>query len=183
MGVKILCAGCSKEEREQAEADVKKALAERAAGDEWMISLVKLADRWSVTLDAPAARLRAVTIMAPQGRLADSIREALKSGLPAPAAAPPAAVRAPARVSPVAAPSTSAAPRAGASPAAPGPHAAPSGGRVSCEKCDRGFVVVYESHGESLETAPVACPHCWHVNRVLIDAEAAFNRDYRAEKA
>jgi hypothetical protein len=45
-------------------------------------------------------------------------------------------------------------------------------------------VVVYDSRpGGSLETAPVACPHCWHVNRVLIDAEAAFNRDYRAEKA
>jgi hypothetical protein len=185
MGVKILCAGCSKEERELAEADVKKALAERAAGDEWMVSLVKLADRWSVTLDAPAARLRAVTIMAPQGRLTDSIREALKSGLPPPAAAAPVAVRSPAGGSPVAASAAapSAAPRAGGAPPAAGPAAAPSGGRLHCEKCERGFVVVYESHGESLETAPVACPHCWHVNRVLIDAEAAFNRDYRAEKA
>jgi hypothetical protein len=45
-------------------------------------------------------------------------------------------------------------------------------------------VVVYEARpGESLESAPVACPHCWFVNRVLIDAEAAFTRDYRAEKA
>jgi hypothetical protein len=62
--------------------------------------------------------------------------------------------------------------------------AAPSGGRLACEKCGGGFVVVYDSRpGESLETAPVACPHCWHVNRILIDAEAAFNRDYRAEKA
>ena len=31
MSVKVLCAGCSKEEREQAEADVRKALADRAA--------------------------------------------------------------------------------------------------------------------------------------------------------
>jgi hypothetical protein len=190
MSVKILCAGCSKDEREQAEADVKRALADRAASDEWMVSLVKLADRWSVTLDAPAARLRALTVVAPQGRLADSIREALRSGLPAPASAGRPVAASPAPSAPSARPATreaspaSAAPRsAGAAPPA-GPVAAPSGGRLSCEKCGRGFVVVYESHpGASLETAPVACPHCWHVNRVLIDAEAAFNRDYRAEKA
>jgi hypothetical protein len=37
--------------------------------------------------------------------------------------------------------------------------------------------------GEPMETAPVACPHCWAVNRVSIGAEAALTRDYRAEKA
>ena len=185
MSVKVLCAGCSKEEREQAEADVRKALADRAASDEWMVSLVKLADRWSVTLDAPAARLRGVTVVAPQGRLADSIREALRNAPPRGAAA--------AGASAAAAPSAGAAAQAPAwpAPSAPAasrppasPVAAPSGGRLPCEKCGGGFVVVYDSRpGGSLETAPVACPHCWHVNRVLIDAEAAFNRDYRAEKA
>jgi hypothetical protein len=193
MSVKILCAGCSKDEREQAEADVRKALADRAASDEWMVSLVKLADRWSVTLDAPAARLRALTVMAPQGRLADSIREALNAGLPA-RTAPPAGVPVaapPVAASPPAAPAATTrtptpAPAANAPPAPPragDPVPAPSGGRLSCAKCGGAFVVVYERAGESLEAAPVACPHCWHVNRVMIDAEAAFNRDYRAEKA
>jgi hypothetical protein len=163
MSVKVLCAGCSKEEREQAEADVRRVLADRAVGDEWMVSLVKLADRWSVTLDAPAARMRGVTLVAPQGRLADAIRDALRQ---TPASGGPART-APAAARPAAAPT----------PAA-------SGGRLVCEKCGGGFVVVCDSQaGESLETAPVACPHCWHVNRVLIDAEAAFTRDYRAEKA
>lgn len=172
MSVKILCAGCSKEEREQAEADVRKALADRAAGDNWMVSLVKLSGRWSVTLDAPAARLRGVTVVAPEGRLGESIREALRgSAAPAATTPPPAATRGPA--SPPAAPP---APR----PAAP----VRSGGRQQCDKCRGGFTVVYEARpGEAQEAAPVACPHCWHVNRILIGADAAFNRDYRAEKA
>jgi len=161
MSVKILCAGCSKEEREQAEADVRKALAERAASDNWMVSLVKLSGRWSVTLDAPAARLRGLTVVAPEGRLVDSIREALRAGA-APAAAP----------------------RSAPTPPAAPPAAVRAGGRLQCEKCGGGFTVVYEAHpGEPQEAAPVACPHCWHVNRILIGVDAAFNRDYRAEKA
>lgn len=175
--VKILCAGCSKEEREQAEADVRTALADRSAAGDWMVSLVKLADRWSVTLDAPAVKLRGVTVVAPQGRLGDSIRAALSSSLGAPAAVAPARPAHPAGAAAAAA-------RLPATPAAPAKPPAASDGRLSCDKCGGGFVVVCDSRpGESLESAPVACPHCWHVNHVLIDAEAAFTRDYRAEKA
>ena len=55
--------------------------------------------------------------------------------------------------------------------------------RLQCEKCGRPFRVVYESQpGEAMEVAPVACPHCWHGNRVRVGAEAAESRDYRAEK-
>jgi hypothetical protein len=183
MSVKVLCAGCSKEEREQAEADVRKALADRAASDEWMVSLVKLADRWSVTLDASAARLRGVTLVAPQGRLADSIRDALRNTPARGAGTGAAAAPPPPKASTMAGPAKPA-PSAPTSRPAATAAAAPSGGRLLCEKCGGGFAVVYDSRpGGSLETAPVACPHCWHVNRVLIDAEAAFNRDYRAEKA
>lgn len=173
MALKILCAGCSKDEREQAEAEVGRALADRAASADWSVSLVKLAGRWSITLDAPAARIRGVSAVAVPGRLGEAIREALGRAGAAPAPAAPAAVP----------PIT---PRAAGPPAtsrAPAPASAASGGRLRCEKCGGGFVVVYEARGESLETAPVACPHCWHVNRVMIDADAAFNRDYRAEKA
>jgi hypothetical protein len=173
LSVKILCAGCSKEEREQAEADVRKALADRSAAGDWMVSLVKLADRWSVTLDAPFAKMRGVTVVAPQGRLGDSIRAALSGTPAAPAAVAPARAVAPASAAPAA-----------KRPPAPVPPPAARDGRLTCEKCGGGFIVVCDSRpGESLESAPVACPHCWHVNRVLIDAEAAFNRDYRAEKA
>jgi hypothetical protein len=125
--------------------------------------VVKLAGRWSVTLDAPAARIRGLSVAAPQGRLAEAIHQAL-GGAPGaaaarPAVAPPAASRAPA-------------------------PASDPGGPPRCDKCGGRFVVVYDtSPGEDLETAPVACPHCWAVNRVLIGAEAALTRDYRAEKA
>jgi hypothetical protein len=166
MSVKILCAGCAKEEREQAEADVRRALADREVSDNWMVSLVKLSGRWSVTLDAPATRVRGLTVVAPEGRLAESIREALRAG------AAPAA--------PAAAPRGSSAPAPKSAPAS----SARSGSRQQCEKCRGGFTVVYEARpGEPQESAPVACPHCWHVNRILIGADAAFNRDYRAEKA
>jgi hypothetical protein len=166
MGLKILCAGCSKDEREQAEAQVTRVLAERARTEDWSVSLVKLGGRFSVTLDAPAVHVRGLSVMADQARLADAIREALGRA-PAPARAPSAPAAAPV------APKTA----AKAAPASDrGPH--------RCDKCGGGFVIVYETRGgESMETAAVACPHCWYVNRVLIDADAAFNRDYRAEKA
>jgi hypothetical protein len=162
MGLKILCAGCSKEEREQAEAEVSRALADRVSSGDWSVSLVKLAGRWSVTLDAPSARLRGLSVTAPPGGLVQAIRGAL-GGTPAGPAAAPAGARPP-------------------TPAPPAPPAA--GGRLRCEKCGAGFMVVYDAQpGEPMETAPVACPHCWAVNRVSIGAEAALTRDYRAEKA
>ena len=159
---------------------MRRALAERSATDAWTVSLVKLQGRWSVTLDAPAARLRAVTLAAPEGRLGESIRDALRGA--APAAAPAhAAPASPAMVSggPAVRPTPAAAP----APSPPSAPAALPGRRQQCEKCRRGFAVHYDSRpGEPLETAPVACPHCWHVNRVQIGAEAAFSKDYRAEK-
>jgi hypothetical protein len=189
MTLKILCAGCSKDEREQAEAEVRRALAERSATDAWTVSLVKLQGRWSVTLDAPAAQLRALTIAAPEGRLGESIRQALRGLAPAPGApaqgspaqgAPAKGAPAPARASPTHAAPVTARPATTPSPA----PAAAGGGPSRCEKCRGAFVVHYDSRpGEPLETVPVACPRCWHVNRVSIGAEAAFNRDYRAEKA
>jgi hypothetical protein len=164
MGLKILCAGCSKEEREQAEAEVSRALADRVSSGDWSVSLVKLAGRWSVTLDAPSARLRGLSVTAPPGGLAQAIRGALGSASAPVAAAPPA--------------------RQPTAPAGTPTVPAAAGGRLRCEKCGAGFVVVYDAQpGEPMETAPVACPHCWAVNRVGIGAEAALTRDYRAEKA
>lgn len=83
MSLKILCAGCAKEEREQAETAVKKAMAQAPALESWLVSLVKMQGRWSVTIDGP--RLKGLTLMAPEGRLRESIQEALARG-PSPAA-------------------------------------------------------------------------------------------------
>lgn len=157
MSLKVLCAGCSKEERELAETQVKAALGDRAVADAWTVSLVKMTGRWSVTLDAPAARLRGLTVVAAEGRLAEAILDALRGGVAAPGGRQDVASRPPAVL--------------------------PQGGRVRCESCSQAFTVQYDSQpDEPQEAAPVACPHCWKINRVMIGADAAATRDYRAEK-
>ena len=175
MGLRIMCAGCSREEREQAELAVKRALRHVPATEAWTVSLVKMRAQWSVTLDAPAADVRSLTVLAPESRLGESIAEALHKSQGSRSPAPPSA-RPPA-------PPTS----RPASPPTSRPSAPPGGGggmdRLQCEKCGRPFRVIYESlPGEALEEVPVACPHCWHGNRMRVGAEAAQSRDYRAEK-
>lgn len=209
-----MCAGCSKDEREQAESDVRKALGARADGSEtWIVSVVKVQGRWSVTLDGPA--IRALACTAPPGHLGQAIREALdaKTGAAAAHSAPPppaaAAAPAPPRAATAPAagvPRTAAAPSAPASAArppaasasaarppaasaapAPAPRPAPAaaaGDSHACENCAQRFRVVYDAMpGEERRPAPVACPHCWHLNRVPVGENAAADGDYRAEKA
>lgn len=164
MGLKLLCAGCSKDEREHAEAAVRKALGRRAEGGSWTVSLVKMGGQWSVTLDAPSSGVRALTLVAAQGRLREAIAKAIEGP------APPERVR-------------GAAPETRRSPEPPGP-AREGRSRWECDKCRRAFVVIYEARPEeSQESVPVACPHCWQVNRVLVAESAAEAKDYRAEKA
>ena len=151
MGLKLMCAGCSKDERQLAETTVREALGTRVDDGSWIVSLVKVTDQWSVTLDAPYRGVRALTVVAREGRLSESIAEALE---------PP---RAPLP-----------------------PQTTPSESRswAECEKCQKAFVVVYEASAEECEeSAPVACPHCWHVNHALVGERAAETREYRAEKA
>ncbi len=155
MGLKLLCAGCSKDEKDVAEVSVREALGRKVEDGSWVVSLVRITDRWSITVDAPAHGLRGLALVAPQGRIRDTIAEAL--GGPASAMGTMGAMAAPAAV-------------------ARGAH--------RCDGCSRSFVVVYDVHGdEGEESAPVACPHCWHVNHVLVGENAAETRDYRAEKA
>jgi hypothetical protein len=78
MALKLLCAGCSKDERQHAEATVRQALGERAEGGAWTVSLVKAAGQWSVTLDGPPYGGRPQTLVAPMGGLREAITEALK---------------------------------------------------------------------------------------------------------
>ena len=78
MGLKLMCAGCSKDEREAAEADVRKALGRRTEGGAWIVSLVRISDQWSITLDGSSYGVRSMTLVAPEGRLYETIAEALE---------------------------------------------------------------------------------------------------------
>ena len=160
MPLKVLVAGCAKDEREQAEAAVRQAIGQRAERSGWTVSLVRIAGQWSVTLDAPSEGFRALNFMTASNRLREAIGQAL-----APAAG---------------------APRPG--PAAPAPASARAvqrqGEPCRCSKCAKAFVVLYEAApDEPEEMVAVACPHCWTVNHVLVAESAAESRDYKAEKA
>jgi DNA-directed RNA polymerase subunit RPC12/RpoP len=165
MSLKVLCAGCGPDEREQAESDVRRALGARVDGATWTVSLVKVQRRWSVTLAHPPAAV--VTCTAPENGLAEAIRDALGGGAPAhPASGSP--------------------PPSATAPGARGPARATAqrASQHSCAACHEGFVVRYEAGpDESEETVPVACPHCWHRNYVLVAESAAESREYTAEKS
>jgi hypothetical protein len=50
-------------------------------------------------------------------------------------------------------------------------------------QCHQRFSVTFEAiAGEPEHMTPVACPHCWHMNQVMIGETAADTSDYRAEK-
>jgi|SRR5687767_2995706 hypothetical protein len=173
MVLKVMVAGCPAEEKERAESDVRRALGPRIQSEAWMVSLVKLQGRWSITLDGPGARAR--TCVASEGKVSESIREALQ-GLPG---GPPGAA-----ATPTAAPAAAATGKPGAAPVKAGSAAGPQRDRHTCGKCNKAFTVSYESQpDEPQERAAVACPHCWAMNHVLISESAAENHDYRAEKA
>lgn len=159
--LKILAAGIPRDERGLVEAAVRQALGSRAASEPWTVSLVKLAGKWSVTLNGPEERFRNVSFTAEEARLGTAIREMLEADRPGP-------------------------PNGGQAPAQA--QVATPAGEVreahTCPACRRAVVVVYEAHpGESKMPAPLACPHCWQISRVEVGAWAASGRDYRAEKA
>jgi hypothetical protein len=165
MPLKVLCAGCSKDERESAEAAVRKALAAAPPGS-WTVSLVKIQRQWSVSLHGPGHNL---TFTAPDGGIRESIAEALRKGAGGAGAPPSPPARAAARAQP---------------PAAPAVVPGEQRDRHQCQKCALAFVVVYAaSANASQERVAAACPHCWHVNYVMVGDDAAWNRDYRVEKA
>jgi hypothetical protein len=163
MSLKVLCAGCSKQEREAVEGEVAAALGARVRNDPWTVSLVKIGDRWSVTLEGPDRASRGRTFMAPEDGLRQSIAEALGQG--APEAAPRAVPRTPR-------PPT---------PTVVGPEGERRD-RHACSKCRRAYVIIYEAEaGEATETVPVACPRCWQIDHVAVGQSAAINSDYRVE--
>ncbi len=158
MSVKIMIAGCAKEEKDAVGSSVKKAFADRPADEPWSVSLVKVANQWSVEINGPEARYRGLSLVAPLGDLTGSLRSAIaNAGKPSPA---------------------------GAAATAPNGAGAEKVDRYDCEGCSAPFEVVYSSApGERQDICPVACPQCWHVNHVPIAEGAGATGDYRAQAA
>jgi hypothetical protein len=164
MSLKILCAGCSSEERFALEAGVRAGLGERTHLDPWTVSLVKFGSGWSVTLDGPTLKGRRTSFLVPAPAGPQAVAEAVRC------AADPATA---AVLTPFAAPDRSAA------------VLTPEGRRDShrCGMCGGQYVIVYEAEpDEPLEDAPVACPHCWQIVKVQVARSVSFDRDYRADK-
>jgi hypothetical protein len=158
MSLKILIAGCAKEEKDEVGSSVRKAFADRPKDEPWSVSVVKIANQFSVEINGPDARTRGLSIVAPLGNLMGSLREAIQSG-GSRATAPTAA-----------------------------PIGSGSGSeqkdRHDCEGCSAPFEVIYTAApGERQEVCPVACPQCWHVNHVPIAEGAGATGDYRAQAA
>jgi len=164
MGLKILCAGGSKEEKEAVETAVRAGIGSRPPGETWTISLVKIGRQWSVTLDGPEKTSSRSTFMTAEGGLRAAISDSMaRRGAPGRGTAVPPA---PGGVSHVTRPSGQ------------GRNA------YKCQKCGHGFIVTYDVEaGEGEETVPAACPHCWQIENVKVGVTAAVNNDYRVEKS
>ena len=178
MTLRIMIAGCAKDERDSIEASIKTSMGDRAARSDWNLSLVNIANQWSVEIDGPEPHFTRLSVIATTSNLIEKLEQALseaQSKMNASAAAPTAAA------------STATAPtEVAATPTATTP-AAESGEkreRHTCEECAALFDVIFGyTAGEPEELCPVACPACWHVNRVPIAEAAGATGDYRAQAA
>lgn len=159
MGLQVLIAGCTADEKSRVDRAVRKTIGNRAEDGPWSISLVKLGAEWSVTIDGPEPKYKGLTLMAPEISLQNALVEALtkpRVGADVEANAPP--------------------------PAAAASSSSGTRDQHQCPKCGNDFVVVYAAQpGERTADAPVACPHCWQVTKVPVAASAAQHEDYRAE--
>jgi len=140
------------------ESIVRQSLSSGSAPEEWTVSLVKLADKWSVTLHGPGERPHDFSLMASEERLGEAIREAINE-----------------RATPLS---------AGGGVAGLGNQPLTETRESSrCERCGLTIVVVYEAQpDEPKERVAVACPHCWALNHVLIGSWAACGQEFRADK-
>ena len=158
MSLKIMIAGCAKEQKHEVGSSVKKAFADRPADEPWSVSVVKIANQWSVEINGPEARYKGLSLVAPLGDLTGSLRKAISGAanrVAAPAAAPNGRGR-----------------------------EGEKKDRYNCEGCSAPFEVIYNTApGERQEVYPVACPQCWHVNHVPIAEGAGATGDYRAQAA
>lgn len=152
MSLNIMIAGCARDERAGVEASVKAAFGHRADSEPWNVSLVHVANRWSIQIDGPEPAYKGLSLVATSSELTECLREALASTNGASSGGPGAAASAEERQE-----------------------------RHECEECATAFQVQYAcAPGESSDLFPVACPHCWHVNKVPIAEGAGANGDYSA---
>ena len=79
MSLKILCAGCSSEERALVEAGVRAGLGERTRRDPWTVSLVKSGSGWSITLDGPTIKGRRTSFVVPGPAGPQAVADAVSS--------------------------------------------------------------------------------------------------------
>ena len=158
MALKLLIAGCSSDERDTVASIAKSVLAGRPDPEIWNVSMVKVANQWSVTIDGPEPRYKGLSFVAPTERLGGELRNELQR-----------------------------ASKNGGGAPAPAKRAGPADERKErhdCQECASAFEVIYQAHpDEPIELAPVACPHCWHVNQVPIAEGAGVTGDYRAQVA
>ena len=202
MSLNIMIAGCRKDERTRIEAAVRAAFTGRPDTEPWNVSLVQVANQWSIDIDGPEPQFKGMSLAAPASDLTASLQQALadaasagngESPTPkAPEASPtPTAPEAsPTPTAPKASP-TPKAPEAPEAPEAPGGNGAPAAAaapagtrkeRHQCEECAAAFEVIFDQQpGEPEELCPVACPACWHVNKVPIAQAAGTTGDYRAQ--
>jgi hypothetical protein len=169
MSLKILCAGCSSEERFAVEAGVRAGLGERTLRDPWTVSLVKFGSGWSVTLDGPTLKGRRTSFMVPGPAGPQAVAEAVRC------AADPA----------TAGVLTSSAAQGYSTAVLDLEPLEPEGRRDShtCSACGGQYLLAYEAEpDEPLEDAPVACPHCWQILKVQVARSVSFGREYRADK-
>ena len=175
MGVKILCAGGSKEEKEAVETAVRAGLGPRPSKESWTVSLVKIGRQWSVTVDGPEKTSPRATFMAAEGGLREAISQSLS---------PPGTGGQWAGTGGRSGPAPAAAARAGSAAASSPGSAGERRDAYKCQKCGNGFVVIYEIEpGEGEESVAAACPHCWSNERIKVAVTAAINNDFRVEKS
>jgi hypothetical protein len=166
MSLNVMIAGCSKDERERIEAAVRAAFTGRPEDEPWNVSLVNVANQWSIDIDGPEPNFKGMSLVAPTSELTASLKEVLGgAAAPSNGSAPPPP-----------------APSAGGDEPSPAAPAGPRKDRHRCEECAAPFEVVFDQQaGEPEDLCPVACPACWHVNRVPIAEAAGATGDYRAQ--
>ncbi len=167
MTLKIMIAGCAKDERDKIEASIKTAMGDRPARSDWNLSLVNIANQWSVEIDGPEPHFARVSLIATTSDLIEKLEQALSE---AESKVSVSAATAPAATAPTA--------------TAPTAESGKKQERYTCEECAALFDVIFDyTAGEPEELCPVACPACWHVNRVPIAVAAGATGDYRAQAA
>ena len=159
MSLNIMIAGCAKDQKDSVESSVRTVLAERPAEESWNVSLVLLANQWSIDIDGPEPRHKGLSLVVPASELTTSLKQAIHEASTSPAAT-------------------------AESPTAPssGGTAGEAVSRHECDGCAAAFDVIFQRlAGEPEELCPVACPACWHVNKVPVAEAAGATGDYRAQ--